>query len=162
MLILTGPTAAGKSSVGLLLARRRERCAVVDFDAVRAMFVQPHRAPWQGAEGRDQQLLGVRLVCGLAEGFAAALWEVIILDVLSEETARVYRRLLAPFRPKIVQLLPAWPELKRRFDERGPRLTEAELDRVYRQQEGFAGYDLRIDNTTAPADEIAARLADLL
>ncbi len=45
MLILSGPTAAGKNTVGRVLAQRRRRCAVVDFDAVRAMFVQPHRAP---------------------------------------------------------------------------------------------------------------------
>ncbi len=58
MLILSGPTAAGKNTVGRVLAQRRRRCAVVDFDAVRAMFVQPHRAPWQGTEGRAQHLLG--------------------------------------------------------------------------------------------------------
>jgi tRNA A37 N6-isopentenylltransferase MiaA len=48
MLIITGPTAAGKNTVALLLAKRRERCAVVDFDLVRWMFVRPHRPPWAG------------------------------------------------------------------------------------------------------------------
>ncbi|HSH79595.1 MAG TPA: hypothetical protein VLA19_13810 [Herpetosiphonaceae bacterium] len=68
MLILTGPTAAGKNTVGTLLAKQRERCAVVDFDSVRAMFVHPHRASWQGAEGKAQHLHGTHLVCLLAEG----------------------------------------------------------------------------------------------
>ncbi len=87
MLILSGPTAAGKNTVGRVLAQRRLRCAVVDFDAVRAMFVQPPRVPWQGAEGRVQHLLGLQLVSGLAAEFAAAGWEVIILDGLTMETA---------------------------------------------------------------------------
>ena len=72
MLILTGPTAAGKNTVGRLLAYQRHRCAVVDFDLVRAMFVQPHQPPWMGEEGKMQQILGVQHVFNLAIGFAKA------------------------------------------------------------------------------------------
>ena len=162
MLILTGPTASGKNTVGTLLARQRARCAVVDFDAVRAMFVQPHRAPWQGAEGHAQQLLGTRLVCLLAEGFAEAGWEVVILDVLSEETGRLYRHLLAQFHPTIVQLLPAWTELQRRFYARGPVLTDDELAHVYAEQCALTQYDIRIDNTGVPPDRVVQQLIDLI
>ena len=162
MLILTGPPAAGKNTLGILLARRRERCAVIDFDAVRAMFVQPHRAPWQGEEGWRQQRLGVLQVCKLATGFAADGWEVILLDVLSNRTLPLYRQSLAPYQFKIVQLLPAWAECSRRFHERGPVLTAEEFALVYREQEQFTTFDLRLDNSTlAPADA-AARLATLL
>ena len=162
MLIITGPTAAGKNTVAALLARRRERCAVVDFDLVRRMFVQPHRPPWDGEEGRAQQLLGVRHVCSLAAGFADAGWEVVILDVLSDETAALYRRLLAPFSPRIVQLLPTYDELKRRFHARGPVLTEDELAAVYEGQTTYTAYDLRIDNTALDPHEVASRLSPLL
>ncbi len=162
MIILTGPTAAGKNTVGTLVAKQRERCAVVDFDAVRAMFVQPHRAPWQGEEGHAQQLLGVQHVCALAERFALAGWEVIILDVVSEETAALYRQLLQRFAPKIVQLLPDFPELRRRFDQRGPVLTDDELVLVYKEQSAFTQYDTRIDNTSLPPDAVAKQIIDLV
>ena len=82
MLLLSGPTAAGKNTVAQQIARQRERCAIVDFDAVRAMFVHPHLAPWDGEAGAAQLLLGVEQVCGLAHGFARAGWDVIVLDVV--------------------------------------------------------------------------------
>lgn len=162
MLILTGPTAAGKNTVGTLLAKQRERCAVVDFDAVRAMFVQPHCPPWEGEEGKAQLLLGTHLVCLLAERFARAGWEVIILDVVTEETAPLYRQLLAEFKPTIVQLLPAWPELQRRFYRRGPVLTDAQLARVYAEQCAFTQYDVRIDNTGFSPDNVVEQIANMV
>lgn len=158
MLILTGPTASGKNTVGNLLARQRQRCAVIDFDLVRAMFVQPHAPPWFGEEGKAQQLLGVKQVCGLAAAFAENGWEVVILDVLSEETARVYRQLLSRYNPKIVQLLPDFSELNRRFCERGACLTEVEFATVYREQNIFANYDLRIDNTDTVPEKVVEML----
>ncbi len=162
MLILSGPTAAGKNTVGRMLAQRRARCAVVDFDAVRAMFVQPHRAPWQGSEGHAQHLLGVDLVCRLAAGFAGAGWEVIVLDVLTPETAALYRATLQRFAPCIVQLLPTFAELDVRFRTRGPCLTDAEFAQVYRDQQQFNDYDLRVDNTALTPNAVADRIVSLL
>lgn len=162
MLILSGPSAAGKNTTGMLLARQRERCAVVDLDLVRAMIVQPHRAPWQGAEGAHQQRLGVQQTCRLALGFADDGWEVIILDVLSSATLALYRAHLAPIQPRIVQLLPTWEECRRRFQARGPVLTEEEFAMVYRDQEAFSEYDLRIDNTNIKPETVTAQLAALL
>ncbi len=162
MLILTGPTAAGKNTVGTLLAKRRERCAVVDFDAVRRMFVHPHHAPWQGHEGRAQHLLGTHLVCMLAERFAQAGWEVIVLDVLSEETAGLYRRLLQPYAPTIVQLLPTFAELQRRFYARGPVLTDEELVHVYDGQCAFTQYNHRIDNTSLSPVSVVQQIMPML
>jgi hypothetical protein len=162
MLILSGPTASGKNTVGDLLARRRERCAVVDFDLVRAMFVQPHAPPWLGEEGNMQQLLGVKLCCKLAEGFAENGWKVIILDVLSDKTARMYQRLLHQYNPKIVQLLPELDELNRRFCERGACLTNEEFAMVYEEQTSFANYDLRIDNTDVVPEEVVGMIHHLL
>ncbi len=162
MLILTGPTAAGKNTIGTLLAKHRGRCAVIDFDAVRAMFVQPHRAPWQGAEGKAQQLLGTHLVCLLAERFAQAGWEVIILDVVSEETASLYRQILDRFNPTIVQLLPAFAELQRRFYQRGPVLTDEELAQVYAEQLALTYYDVQIDNTHLSPSDVVQQLRDMV
>jgi hypothetical protein len=164
MLLLTGPTAAGKNTVGFQLAKRQLRCAVVDFDAVRAMFVQPHHAPWQGEEGKAQQLLGVRHVCQLARGFSNAGWKVIVLDVVSDETAPIYREELKFFNLQIIQLLPKFNELERRFNERGPVLTKEELKAVYQGQIDLKNCDKRIDNThlsvTTTVEQIAAYVGE--
>lgn len=161
MLILSGPPASGKNTVGTLLARQRDRCAVVDADQVRAMIVQPHRAPWQGEEGWRQQRLGVLQTCRLASGFAEDGWEVIILDVLSERTLSLYRQHLDRYRPAVVQLLPSWAECRRRFLARGPVLTDDEFAMLYREQAAFTGCDLRVDTTTLSASAVVAQLASL-
>ncbi len=135
---------------------------LIDFDLVRAMFVQPHQPPWAGEEGKAQQLLGVRQVCKLAEGFAEAGWEVVILDMLSEETVKLYRQLLQPYEPKIVQLLPEFSELNRRFCERGVCLADEELAMVYEEQYRYANYDLRIDNTDVAPEKVIELLSPLL
>ena len=162
MLLLTGPTAAGKNTVGRLLASQRERCAVVDFDLVRAMFVQPHRAPWQGAEGKTQHRLGIHLVCQLALGFAAAGWEVIVLDVVTNDVVHDYQNALSSVSLVIVQLLPSLEETTRRFYARGPVLTDDEFQDVYREQVEFRYAALRIDTTTLTPDAVVAQIAELL
>jgi hypothetical protein len=162
MLILTGPPAAGKNTIGLHLARSRERCAVVDCDAVRAMLVQPHRAPWQGAEGRRQHRLGAEMACQLAVGFAKASCEVVILDVLSPEIVLFYRQRLAPLAPRVVQLLPSWEECRRRFIARGMVLSDEEFALLYREQADFDGYDARIDSSSLSVAESAAQLQAFL
>lgn len=167
ILLLTGPTGAGKNTIAALAANQRPRCAVVDFDAVRSMFVHPHKAPWEGDEGWDQHLLGVQMVCALATQLAEADWDVIILDVLWDETAIVYRQQLARFNPVIVQILPTWDEIEQRNTERAqsegrPRLKPNELEAVYKQQESFASFDVRIDNTAVPAEELADKLCSVL
>lgn len=160
-LLLTGPPAAGKNTIGTLVARRRERGAVLDVDLVRAMIVQPHRAPWQGEEGWRQQRLGVLQACRLARGFIADGCAIVILDVLSPRTLALYRGELAPVRPFVVQLLPDWEVCLRRFRERGPTLTDDEFAMLYHEQANFTEYDLRIDNTALSAASVAAQIAAL-
>ena len=158
MLLLTGPTAAGKNTVGRLLAAQQERCAVVDFDLVRAMFVQPHRAPWQGAEGKAQHQLGIQLVCKLALGFAAAGWKVVLLDVVTNDVVQVYQHALQSISLVIVQLLPSLEETTRRFTARGPVLTDDEFRQVYQEQAQFRYADRRIDTTTLSPEAVVEQL----
>ena len=158
MLILGGPTAAGKNTIGHLVARQRQQCAVIDFDDVRNMFVKPHRPPWDGEAGRQDQLLGVELVCGLAIRFARAGWDVVVLDVVMAHTAPRYRELLAEHNPIIVQLLPHFAENRRRFLERGRILTDDEFLWAYKHQIQFADYDWRIDNTNLSSKQVAQQI----
>jgi adenylylsulfate kinase-like enzyme len=160
MLLLSGPTASGKNTIGNELAFRLERCAVVDFDLIRAMFVNPHKTPWDGEEGLAQQQLGVYIVCDTAKRFESQGWQVVILDVLSPDTLAIYRKQLSSSALKVVQLFPSYPELLKRFDERGPVLTYAQLESVYRKQKNLTGYDLRIDNSRLSASNVADQLLE--
>ncbi len=162
MLILSGPPVAGKNTIGTLRARQRDHCAVIDVDQVRAMIVQPHRAPRDGEEGWRQQRLGVLQTCRLATGFADGGWEVIILDVVSGRILPLYRQHLDQYPSLVVQLLSDWAERRRRFLARGPALPDDEFAMIYREQATFTGYALQIDNTALPASDVVAQLAPLL
>jgi chloramphenicol 3-O-phosphotransferase len=161
VLILTGPPGAGKNTIAAAYARQQARCAVIDVDLVRWMILQPHRAPWEGDEGRAQQRLGVQNACELARSFRAHGFLVVIHDVVSEETARLYRQELPGHEPKIVLLLPTFEEIVRRNALRPPRLTPEEIRAQYRSQAVFTDYDHTLDNTTLPPEEVAAQLARL-
>ncbi len=58
ILILTGPPAAGTSTVGPLIAKKLERGVMIDVDLLRAMLPQPHIAPCLGEAGMAQLYLG--------------------------------------------------------------------------------------------------------
>jgi len=159
ILILTGPPAAGKSTLGPLIAKRLERCALIDADRVRAMVAQPPIAPWLGEAGMAQLRLGARNACALARSFNAEGYHVVILDVLTDETADIYRTLLAPFAHQIVLLLPSLAASLYRNQARGQWLTDDEVRLLYAWEEALSVYDQKLDNTTQPADELAATLA---
>lgn len=159
ILILTGPPGVGKNAIAAAYAQQQARCAVIDVDLVRWMILQPHKAPWEGEEGRRQRHLGVRNACGLARSFREHGFPAVIHDMLSAETARRYREELRMHGPQIIVLLPTFEEIVRRNRLRPPRLTAEQIRALYRSQELFADYDNRIDNTTLAPDEVAARLA---
>jgi chloramphenicol 3-O-phosphotransferase len=162
LIILNGPTGAGKNTIAALVAKMRSHCAIVDFDALRNMFAKPHKAPWQGEEGVSQQLLGVRHACMLAQSFLKHKYDVILLDVLTPETAAIYKEELAAYSPKLILLLPTFAEIKRRNLTRPPRLTDAELEMVYQQQSKLGVYDHRIDNTHLSPEEAALEVNILM
>jgi len=91
VLILNGPTGTGKNTIAEILSKKKERCTVIDVDLLRLMIKNPHKAPWQGEEGHKQQLLGVANACILVKEFIKNDFSVIILDVLSDETAKLYK-----------------------------------------------------------------------
>ena len=57
ILILTGPAAAGKTSVSNRLGELVPNVAVIDVDHLRAMVRNPHLAPWEEKAGLEQQVL---------------------------------------------------------------------------------------------------------
>lgn len=159
ILVLTGPTASGKNTIGHLYATRFcERGAVIDVDAVRAMLRQPHAAPWE-PEGLAQHRLGVRHACMLARSFVGEGYDVIILDVLWADLRAAYRAHLSGIPMRIVRLMPTWDEALRRLHARPHTITDAEAKWVYRQQQRLTDVDADIDNTTLSPDSIAEWLS---
>lgn len=159
-ILLSGGPGAGKSTVALALATQRQRCAVIEVDDVRHMLRQPHVAPWGGEEGRRQQLLGVRNSCALAANFADDGCDVVITDVLTDETAALYRHLVAGI--GIAQLTIA-PEIAlRRAEARHYQLTREEFVDLHVQQAEHLSFDIAIDSGAFDVDEIVSRLTNLL
>lgn len=161
ILILTGPPAAGKSTLGPLIAKQLERCAVIDVDRVRLMVAQPHIPPWRGEEGMRQLRLGAENACLLAHKFSREGFHVVILDVLTAETAEIYRSKLAPLEHQIVLLIPTLEHSLQRNQARGQWLTDEEVRLLYAWEEQLAEYDHKIDNSNLSAVELAVELARL-
>ncbi|HEY5601332.1 MAG TPA: hypothetical protein VIK81_04595 [Patescibacteria group bacterium] len=159
ILILTGPAASGKNTISQFLSKKREKCAVIDVDLVRWMYFQPHKAPWDGEEGKVQQKFGVENACLLAKNFLKNGIEVIILDVIVNETIKLYREYFPE--AKIIMLMPSFEETKKRFSRRSHTITEEEFKMVYKWQEDLNGYDEKIDNTNLTAEESADKLNSL-
>jgi dephospho-CoA kinase len=155
--ILTGPAASGKNTISKILARKEEKCAVIDVDTVRQMYVQPHNAPWDGEEGKVQQLLGVENTCVLAKNFVKNNIDVVILDVLTDEAANLYKKNLGEV--KIILLMPVFAEAQRRFKERPPTITDEEFKMIYEWEENLTVFDEKIDNTALSAKETADKIS---
>ncbi len=162
VLVLTGPAGAGKNTVAHELAKKREKCAVVDIDLVRWMVLQPHKAPWEGEEGQKQVLLGVKNGLMLAKNFTDEGYDVVILDVISDEIAAIYKNKLEVLNPKIVLLLPSFEEIKKRNSSRPPRLTEGRIKYLYEMEEKLTLYDKKIDNTNLTPEEVAEELSKFM
>lgn len=162
LLVLNGPTGTGKNTIAGIVAQRRERCAVIDYDDLRNMFRKPHLTPWDGEAGRRQNLLGLEHACALARSFLANGYDCLILDVLSDETATAYREGLADLGPRLVHLLPTWEEIVRRNGTRPPRLTDEHLRMVYEGQERLSVFDERIDTTDLAPEDVADRIVGMM
>lgn len=129
-LVLTGGPAVGKTTCGRALAGERPRAAFVDVDDVRQLVVSGAAAPWAGVEGRDQHGLGVRNASALASNFLRAGFDVVIADVLSPETARIYREALPGC--LVVHLQISLAGAQRRAATRTVYLTTDEFEALHR------------------------------
>jgi chloramphenicol 3-O-phosphotransferase len=90
VLILTGPPAAGKSTVARALAERYDRVTHIQVDDLRHMitptgYVHPGRPGWE-----LQHRLAVRNACDLARNFLEERFAVIIDDVVDQDDLSYY------------------------------------------------------------------------
>lgn len=158
ILVLTGPPASGKSTVGPLVANQLDRSVVIDVDLVRGMVKQPHVPPWVGQEGERQLRLGAENGSMLAIHFSKAGFNVILLDVLTDETAQIYRTTFKDVDHKIVVMLPSLEESIQRNRERGQWLKDKEVALLYEWQCKLTGFDDKIDNSDIPVNALAQKL----
>lgn len=126
------------------------------------MFRKPHVKPWDGEAGYRQNVLGLEHACMLARSFLANDYDCIILDVLDDETAGLYKEKLNEFNPQLIHLLPSFDEIVRRNGTRPRRLTDNELQMVYEGQVQLGVYDHRIDNSDLSPEEAAAEVLRLM
>ena len=131
-LLLTGGPAAGKSTTARRLVEPLRRAAVIDVDDIRHLVVAGHAAPWAGSEGQRQQRIGVENACDLARRYLHWSIDVVLSDVLTPETAALYRHLLPGI--LVVQLRLSLAEARRRADLRPVYLTEVEFDALHAMQ----------------------------
>ncbi|GAA2163075.1 hypothetical protein GCM10009826_34330 [Humibacillus xanthopallidus] len=131
-LLLTGGPAVGKTTTARALAETTEPCAYVDVDDVRQMIKSGGVAPWKGAEGRAQHLLGIRNAAVLVANFTDAGINVILSDVVTQDLLSIYRDLV----PELVTIRLACDlaTARARASTRPVHLTIEEFEMLHRQQ----------------------------
>jgi len=161
LFILTGPPGAGKNTIASQFLQKLTKYAVIDVDSVRQMVVQPHKAPWEGVAGKAQQELGTHNASMLAVSFLRAGYSVLVLDVITDRTAKIYKQQLRGLDPKIILLLPKFKEVQKRNRNRPPRLKDKEIKMLYRWQQELTVFDKKIDNTNVSATQVVKQLLSL-
>ncbi|HEY4482940.1 MAG TPA: AAA family ATPase [Candidatus Paceibacterota bacterium] len=117
--LLTGPAGAGKSTVATLLAKRTERCAVINVDHLHDMVVSGYVRQWPANdESRLQTDLGAENACDLALNFVEKGFNVIIDGVIGERLYKKYTEALHEHNFSVFLFLPSKEVLLKRFDDR--------------------------------------------
>ena len=93
-ILLTGGPAVGKTATARSLAETTRRTAFLDVDDIRQLVENGAAAPWEGAEGLAQRLLGVQNTAALTANFTAVGFNVTLTDVVNPTTLLEYRRLI--------------------------------------------------------------------
>ncbi|TQM64636.1 hypothetical protein [Humibacillus xanthopallidus] len=144
-LLLTGGPAVGKTVTATSLAAAIPRTAYVDVDDIRQLVKNGGAAPWEGAEGRAQQLLGVRNAAALTGNFASAGFNVTLTDVVTAVTLAEYRRLVPGV--FVVRLSVSLEEAWRRARTRKVYLTDEEFESLHHGQSAPLPVDHQLDVT---------------
>ncbi|TWD79913.1 AAA domain-containing protein [Kribbella amoyensis] len=112
VIVVTGITAAGKSTVSQLLAERFQYGVHLRGEVFRRMIVSGQAAADadDGAEAMKQLRLRYRLVCQAADGYAQAGFTVVLQDVVIGELAREFLDAIES-RPRYLVVLTPRPDV---------------------------------------------------
>jgi predicted kinase len=158
-LLLTGPPAAGKSTVARALVDRQPAAVLVEVDDLRQLVVSGAAPAWESGEGARQTRLAAVHACLLMSSFHRAGFAVVATDVLLWDTGSVYRSHAA--RPLIVHLRVSLDEALRRAATRRVHLTDAELRHLHAAERGADACDLELDATDLTVPQLTAALTDV-
>jgi ribosomal protein S18 acetylase RimI-like enzyme len=167
ILILTGPPAAGKTSVGLALADRYDRVAHLNLDVIRRFITPTGYASPRRPDYLRQRLLSIKNAAALSVNFIQERFGVIIDDVLDEsDFLPAYLRDLAPAAAEVhlIQLLPSAEacierDMERRKAVRPLSTIRTDYEHYVRQAESLPGS--RIDSTALTVEATADRVQAL-
>ncbi len=162
MILLSGPSSAGKSSIGrALLSLLADPWFLVPVDAINAMRATVHRRPQDDGDVAEM-LRRTRLGYHRAVAALASVGNDVIMDYPLSEPWRLddLVDVLAPYDVTLVEVTCAAGELDRRERARGDR--PAGLARSQSRSHPRGGCDITIDTTDTSPEEGARTLADQL
>jgi chloramphenicol 3-O-phosphotransferase len=167
LFVISGISAAGKSTVARLLARRFERGVCVPGDAIREMVVSGHAdmRPDAGGEALRQLVLRYAGALAVAEVFLDGGFDVVVEDVIIGHVLPEFLELIPVPEFHLVFLDPDAAAIQQREQERdrvayGPdRWSVSGLQAILREQTDRIGRWL--DTTGHSAEQtVEAILAD--
>lgn len=163
IMIVTGPPAAGKSTVARAIGACLERAAHVEVDSLREMVISGYASPvpplGDPTTASEQFDLAVANSVALARNFSLAGYQVLLDDVIV--SAEQFDRRLEAFagvgEVYLVTLLPDDEILQRRDEGRAPELRMGrrcqELSRAFASNREARG--LRLDSSRMTPEETA-------
>ncbi|MEU9759049.1 AAA family ATPase [Streptomyces sp. NPDC047985] len=166
VIVVSGISAAGKSTVAQALAERLPRSAHVRGDTFRRMVVngQVHMTAEAPPEAVAQLRLRYRLAAATADAYVEAGFTVVLQDILLGEHLREITEMIRS-RPLAVVMLAPDPDVVARREEKrsktgyGPDWQPKDLDKVLRDSTPRIGLWLDTSHQTVEetVDEILKR-----
>ncbi|MGI8551112.1 MAG: NUDIX domain-containing protein [Dehalococcoidia bacterium] len=132
VILIIGPSAAGKSTIARSLCRHFERSAHIEVDLLRHMVISGYASPVPGVanpfEAAQQKDLALANVASLARNFSLAGFQTVIDTVI--ESPEELDGYLEPFaglaKTYVVTLLPSAASLRERDGGRTPDVRQGE------------------------------------
>ena len=165
---ISGPCAAGKSTVGKLLAQHKnlEKASFLEVDEIRRSVWQGYIPPFPETDvSRVQLELAARAVARSAKLYYEAGFWVFIGEVLEPWILPIYREELSECPTRVICLLPSEDELVKRDQSRpkSEQMGERCLELWHAFQEWSKTADwIVIDPTKQKPGETAEKILSLL
>jgi predicted kinase len=162
LVIVSGPPGAGKSTVGRLLARQRERAVHLHTDDVFAWIVRGYVEPWLPAS-QPQNVTVMEAIVAVADRFAEGGYDVVVDGIVGPWFLEPWLALDRPVAYAVLR--PALEVAEHRAATRGPHALD-DRSVVGTMHAAFADlgpYECHvIDSTNASPEETAAEVRQRL